>query len=218
MPRLRILLADDHAVVREGLKSLVNAQPDMEVVGEAADGAEAMTQARALRPDVLVVDVSMPEMTGAQATAVLKAERPALKVLALTVHQDMSYLRSLLEAGASGYILKRAAAHELVHAIRTVAAGGSYLDPTLTGKVIGGFVRTVGRVLPDSPAAALSDREEQVIRLVAQGFSNKEIAARLDVGIKSIESYKARAAQKLGFSARADIINYALQKGWLQEP
>ncbi len=217
MPKLRVLLADDHAVVREGLKALINAQPDMEVVGEAADGAETVTQARALLPDVLVVDVSMPEMTGAQATAALTAERPALKVLALTVHQDTSYLRSLLEARASGYILKRAAAHELVHAIRTVAAGGTYLDPTLAGKVVSSFVRTGSRALPDGPEGVLSEREEQVLRLVAQGYSNKEIAARLEVGIKSIESYKARASQKLGFSGRADIINYALQKGWLQE-
>ena len=217
MARLRILLADDHAVVREGLKALVNAQPDMEVVGEAADGAEALAQARALRPDVLVVDVSMPEMTGTQATEALKAERPEIKVLALTVHQDKSYLRSLLEAGASGYILKRAAAHELVYAIRSVASGGTYIDPTLAGKVIASFARTGRRALPDRPAVDLSDREEQVLRLVAQGFSNKEIAARLEVGIKSVESYKARASQKLGFSGRADIINYALQKGWLQD-
>jgi DNA-binding NarL/FixJ family response regulator len=203
--------------VREGLKALVNAQPDMEVIGEAADGAEALAAAQALRPDVLVMDVSMPEVTGAQATEVLKAERPEVKVLALTVHQDKSYLRSLLEAGASGYILKRAAAHELVHAIRTVATGGNYLDPMLAGKVISSFVRTGRRALPDGPEVALSEREEQVLRLIAQGFSNKEIASRLDVGIKSVESYKARASQKLGFSGRADIVNYALQKGWLQD-
>jgi DNA-binding NarL/FixJ family response regulator len=217
MPKLRVLLADDHAVVREGLKSLVNAQSDMEVVGEAADGAEALAKARALRPDVLVIDVSMPEMTGAQTAEVLKAERPDIKVLALSVHQDKSYLRSLLEAGASGYILKRAAANELVHAIRIVASGGTYLDPVLAGKVIDRFVRTGRLALPDGPDVALSEREEQVLRLVAQGFSNKEIAGRLEVGIKSIESYKARAAQKLGFSGRADIINYAVQKGWLQD-
>jgi DNA-binding NarL/FixJ family response regulator len=218
MPKLRVLLADDHAVVREGLKVLINTQPDMEVVGEAADGVAALAAARSLRPDILVVDVSMPEMTGAQATQALKAERPEVKVLALSVHQDQSYLRSLLEAGASGYILKRAAAHELVHAIRTVASGGTYLDPILAGKVIGRYVRTGGRSLPDRPEAALSEREEQVLRLVAQGFSNKEIAARLEVGIKSVESYKARASLKLGFTGRADIVSYALQKGWLQDP
>lgn len=217
MPKLRILLADDHAVVREGLKALINAQLDMEVVGEAGDGAQALIEARALRPDVLVVDVSMPELTGAQATAALKAERPELKVLALTVHQDRSYLRSLLEAGASGYILKRAAAHELVHAIRAVAAGGTYLDPTLAARVIERFVRIGGEGGPGRPEVALSEREEQVLRLIAQGLSNKEIAARLEVGLKSVESYKARATQKLGLSGRADVINYALQKGWLQD-
>ncbi len=216
MSRLRILLADDHAVVREGLKSLVSAQPDMEVIAEAADGPETLAKARALRPDVLVLDVSMPEMTGAQVAEALKAERPELKVLALTVHQDKSYLRSLLEAGASGYILKRAAAHELVQAIRTVAAGGIYIDPTLAAKMVGNFLRAGRRAEADRLGPALSDREEEVLRLIAQGLSNKEIAARLEVGIKSIESYKARAIQKLGFSGRADIINYALQKGWLQ--
>ena len=217
MAKLRILLADDHAVVREGLKALVNAQPDMEVVGEAADGAEALAQARALRPDIFVVDVSMPGMSGTQAAEAIKAERPEIKVLALTVHQDRSYLRSLLEAGASGYILKRAAALELVYAIRTVASGGSYIDPTLAGKILATFTRAGPRALADRVTVELSDREEQVLRLVAQGFSNKEIAAKLDVGIKSVESYKARASQKLGFSGRADIINYALQKGWLQD-
>ncbi len=159
----------------------------------------------------------MPGMTGAQATAALKAERPEVKVLALSVHQDRSYLQSLLEAGASGYILKRAAAHELVSAIRAVAAGGTYLDPMLAGKVIGSFMRSRGRAVSDPPEVALSQREEQVLRLIAQGFSNKEIAARLEVGIKSVESYKARAAQKLGFSRRAEIINYAMQKGWLHD-
>jgi len=217
MPKLRVLLADDHAVVRAGLKSLVNSQSDMAVVGEAADGAEALAKARALRPDVLVIDVSMPEMTGSQAAEALRAEQPEVKVLALSVHQDKSYLRSLLDAGASGYILKRAAAHELVHAIRVVASGGTYLDPLLADKIIDSFVRTGRRALPDRPEVALSEREEQVLRLVAQGFSNKEIAGQLEVGIKSVESYRARAAQKLGFSGRADIINYAVQKGWLRD-
>jgi DNA-binding NarL/FixJ family response regulator len=189
----------------------------MEVVGEAADGAEAVAQARALRPDVLVWDVSMPELAGAQVTQSLKAEAPGVKVLALTVHQDTTYLRALLEAGAAGYILKRAAADELVHAIRTVASGGTYIDPTLAGKLVSGFVRAGRRPQPTRPEVELSEREEQVLRLVAHGFSNKEIAARLEVGIKSVESYKARASQKLGFSARVAIISYALQKGWLQD-
>lgn len=215
--KLRVLLADDHAIVREGLKAVVNAQPDMEVVGEADDGEAAIREARRLRPDLVVIDVSMPRMNGAEVAAALRRERPELKLLALTVHQDTSYLRALLEAGAGGYVLKRTAASELVHAIRTVAAGGSYLDPTLAGKVIRSFVRTGQRAGGPAPEAALSEREEQVLRLIAQGLSSKEIAARLEVGIKSVESYKARASQKLGFSGRADIVNYALQKGWLHD-
>ncbi len=216
--KLRVFLVDDHAIVREGLKSVINAQPDMEVIGEAADGGAAVAEAPRLRPDVVVIDVSMPRMTGAEATAALRRGRPELKVLALTVHQDTSYLRALLEAGAAGYVLKRAAAEELVHAIRTVAGGGNYIDPMLAGKVIRSFVRADRRAgVSSQPEVALSEREEQVLRLLAQGYSSKEIAARLEVGVKSIESYKARASLKLGFSGRADIINYAIQKGWLQE-
>src|SRR5687768_3062535 len=137
---LRIVLADDHIVMREGLRSLINAQPDMEVVGEASDGRVALVKAREFRPDVVVMDVSMPELNGIQATEQLKRERPEVKVLALTAYDDSGYLRQLLEAGASGYVLKKVAAEELIKAIRVVAAGGVYLDPTMAGKVVSGFV------------------------------------------------------------------------------
>ena len=139
MTKLRVLLADDHAIVREGLRALVDAQPDMEVVGEAADGRAACEPREALRPDVVVMDVSMPGLSGARATERLKQACPHIKVLALTVHEDRGYLHQLLEAGASGYVLKRAAAEELIHAIRAVAAGGTYLDPAIAGKVVGGL-------------------------------------------------------------------------------
>jgi len=216
MTKLRVFLADDHAVVREGLKSLINAQPDMEVIGEAGDGRATCEQVLQLRPDVVVLDVSMPEMTGAQAAERLKLECPEVKVLALTVHEDKGYLRQLLEAGAVGYVLKRAAAEELIRAIRTVAGGGVYLDPALAGKVVGGFVRK-----PSGKGAleesALSDREVEVVRLVAAGHSNKEIAGRLDLSIKTVETYKARSLEKLGLHSRADLVRYALQRGWLQD-
>src|ERR1700676_1753603 len=167
-PKLRVFLADDHAVVREGLKALVNAQPGMEVSGEAGDGRTACREIRKLQPDVVIMDVSMPEMNGAQATEQLKRDCPQVKVLALTVHEDKGYLRQLLEAGASGYVLKRAAADELIHAIRTVAAGGVYLDPALAGKVVSGFVQK-----PEGHAAAgtgeLSEREIEVVSLIAAG-------------------------------------------------
>jgi DNA-binding NarL/FixJ family response regulator len=213
--KLRVFLADDHAVVREGLKALVNAQAGMLVIGEAADGQSALDAARELQPDVVVMDISMPGLSGAKATEQLKQACPRVKVLALTVHEDKSYLRQLLEAGASGYVLKRAAAEELVHAIRTVAAGGLYLDPSLAGKVVGSFIRKPG-AKEALPGTGLSEREEEVIRLIAQGYSNKEIAARLALSVKTVETYKARSLEKLGLRGRTDLVRYALQRGWLQ--
>lgn len=217
MTNLRIFLADDHAIVREGLKALLNAQAGMEVVGEAADGPAALETATKLRPDVVVMDISMPGLSGAKVTAQLKQICPEIKVLALTVHEDKSYLRQLLEAGAAGYVLKRAAAEELVHALRTVAAEGVYLDPGLTGKVVGSFVgKQIGK--ENVGGAELSTREEEVVRLIAQGYSNKEIAVRLSLSVKTVETYKARSLEKLGFHSRTDLVRYALLRGWLQAP
>ena len=215
MTSLRIFLADDHAVVREGLKSLIDAQPDMEVTGEAGDGNAACELVPGLRPDVVIMDVSMPGMNGAKATEQLRQTCPQVKVLALTVHEDKGYLRQLLEAGAAGYVLKRAAAEELIRAIRTVAAGGVYLDPALAGAVVGGFVRKLpGKGMPQG--ADLSDREAEVVRLVAEGHSNKEIASRLGLSVKTVETYKARSLEKLGLRSRADLVRYAVGRGWLQ--
>jgi DNA-binding NarL/FixJ family response regulator len=215
-PKLRIFLADDHAVVREGLRALVAAQPDLEVAGEAADGRTACERIEAVRPDVAVMDVSMPELNGAQATERLKASCPRVKILALTVHEDRGYLRRLLEAGASGYVLKRAAAEELIAAIRAVAAGGLYLDPAMAAHLTGASSRPdPAGELP--PAEDLSDRELEVVRLIARGQSNKEIAATLGISGKTVETYKARALQKLSLRSRADLVRYALRRGWLGE-
>jgi DNA-binding NarL/FixJ family response regulator len=164
---------------------------------------------------VAVMDVSMPHLSGADATERLKQSCPQVKVLALTVHEDRGYLHRLLQAGAAGYVLKRAAAEELIHAIRTVAAGGIYLDPAVAGKVVGGFVRKPGKTPPEG--AELSDREADVVRLTAAGHSNKEIAARLDLSVKTVETYKARSLEKLGLRSRADLVRYALQRGWLRD-
>ena len=213
MAKLRVFLADDHAVVREGLKALVNAQPAMAVVGEAADGLTACAQVALLAPDVVVMDVSMPGLSGSQATARLRLECPAVRVLALTVHEDKGYLRQLLAAGAAGYVLKRAAPEELIQAIRAVAAGGVYLDPGMAGKVLGGFVR---QAAADGVGAELSEREAEVARQTAAGHSNKEVAARLDLSVKTVETYRARAMEKLGLRGRADLVRYAVQQGWLQ--
>jgi DNA-binding NarL/FixJ family response regulator len=214
--KLRILLADDHNVVRAGLRALIDAQPDMEVVGEAADGEAACRQAVELGPEVVVMDVSMPVQGGARATERIKRDRPEIRVLALTVHEDRGYLQQLLQAGASGYLLKRAVAEDLIHAIRTVARGGTYLDPSLTGKVLGGLMGRPAR--PGSPPGdTLSDREEEVLRLIARGHTNREIAAQLDVSVKTVETHKARAMEKLGLDSRADIVGHAIWRGWLSE-
>jgi DNA-binding NarL/FixJ family response regulator len=213
---VRVFLVDDHAVVREGLKALINAQPGMTVVGEAGDGHNACERAPALRPNVVVMDVSMPGLTGAQATERLQNECPQAKVLALTVHEDKGYIRQLFAAGAAGYVLKRTAPEELIRAIRVVAAGEVYLDPGMAGKVVGGFVRRTAETGPQS-GAALSEREVEVARLTAAGHANKEIAARLELSIKTVETYRARAMEKLGLASRAELVRYAFQKGWLQD-
>ena len=209
--KLRILLADDHAVLREGLALLIDAQPDMEVVAQARDGREACQLAEKTTPDVAVLDVSMPNMGGAEAAREICARCPATRVLALTRHADQAYLRNLLAAGAKGYVLKQSAAETLVQSIRTVAEGGTYLEPSLAGGIVD---RAIGG---RSGADTLSDREQEVLRGIAWGRSNKEIAAELGLSVKTVESYKATATHKLGLRTRTQIIRYALARGWLSE-
>ena len=216
MTKLRVFLADDHAVVREGLKAMIIAQKDMEIVGEAGDGPEAILKAREIKPDIMVLDVSMPSLNGAKVTEMLKAANPQIKVLALTVHEDKAYLKQLLAAGAAGYVLKRAAGQELIHAIRTVAAGGVYLDPSLASKVLSTIVgkHSINDAFRMND---LSERESEVLRLIAHGYTNKEIASQLDISVKTVETYKTRSMEKLGLKSRADIVRCALQQGWLQQ-
>jgi DNA-binding NarL/FixJ family response regulator len=216
LSKLRIFLADDHALIREGLKSLIEAEADMSVVGETDNGRAAWREAKALRPDVVVMDISMPELNGAKATELLKRDCPETKVLALTVHNDQGYLHQLLKAGASGYVLKRAAPHELIRAIRAVAAGETYLDPTIVNDVVGSYVRKQS-AREGQPQAELSEREAEVLRLIALGYSNKEIATRLDISVRTVETYKARLMEKLNFHSRTEIVRYALLQGWLDE-
>jgi len=214
--KISVFLADDHAVVRQGLKALVNAQEDMHVVGEADNGRAAWLLAKELQPDVAVMDVSMPEMSGAQATERLRAECPRVRVLALTVYEDRAYLRQMLEAGAAGYVLKRAAMEELAHAVRTVAAGGSYLDPALAGTVISSYLNQEAAAGKPS-GTELSEREAQVLRLIAWGYSNKEIGWKLNINVKTVDTYKLRLMEKLNLRSRTDIVRYALRRGWLQD-
>jgi DNA-binding NarL/FixJ family response regulator len=209
-------LAEDHNTVREGIKMLVNAQPDMQVIGEAADGRTAIAKTRELHPDLVVMDVSMPELNGLKATEKLRAEFPDLKILTLTRHTDDGYLQQLIKAGVNGYVLKQSAPTELITAIRTVRSGKSYVDSELTQKVLGGYARTTGPLRGEGNGQ-ISDRESEVIRLIAWGYSNKEIASRLDLSVKTIEAHKSNAMRKLSMRSRIDIVRYAILQGWLEE-
>jgi len=214
--KLRILIAEDHQTVREGIKLLVDAQPDMEVVGEAGDGETVMKLAAELNPDLVLMDISMPLMNGLKATKKLRKQWPKLKILTLTRHSDDGYLRQLITAGANGYVLKQSAPTELINALRTVAAGNSYLDPSLTQKVMGGYAAKTESLRGEN-RGDLSMRESEVLKLIAFGYSNKEIAGRLDLSVKTIEAHKANAMRKLGVTSRIDIVKYAILQNWLQD-
>ena len=211
---LRVLLADDHVTVRHGLRLLIDGQADMNVISEASDGNAAMEKAIALKPDVIVMDISMPGMNGLAATRALKQKQPDVAIVTLTRHGDDAYIHELLRAGVSGYVLKQSAPTELLQAIRAAAAGGQYLDSTLTARVT---ARLVGRAdTVNRPAATLSERESGVLRLIASGYSNKEIAGRLSLSVKTVEAHKANAMRKLGLTGRIDIVKYAVLQGWLE--
>ena len=213
--RVRVMLADDHATVRYGLKLLIDAEPDMTVVAEAGDGDEAVRKALEVKPDVLVLDISMPGMNGLAATRALKQAQPGTQVITLTRHTEDAYLHELLRAGASGYVLKRSAPTELLHAIRGVAAGGQYVDSTLTSRVTAGFIAR-----PDGArkqVSALTDREAQVLRLIAAGYGNKEIGAQLTLSAKTVDAHKTNAMRKLDLRGRIDIVKYAVLQGWLDQ-
>lgn len=195
---------------------LVDAQPDMTVVGEAENGDAAIKKAGELLPDIIVMDVSMPGLNGLKATKKIKQQQPQIKILSLTRHTDDGYLQQLLKAGANGYVLKQSAPTELINAIRAVGAGKSYLDPALTEKVMGGYVRQE-TALSSAEKVEISGRESEVLRLIAWGHSNKEIAARLDISVKTVEAHKANSMRKLGIASRIDIVRYAILQGWLED-
>jgi DNA-binding NarL/FixJ family response regulator len=216
MVPLRIVIADDHATVRQGLKLLIDSQPDMGVVGEAADGNGVIRQADALKPDIVVMDISMPGMNGLIATRMLKRAQPHVSIIALTRHDDDTYLDEVLRAGASGYVLKQSAPIEFIQAIRAVAAGGVYLDRAMTSRVADGLL--AGDVVAaNEPRPMVTERESEVLRLTAVGHSNKEIATQLKISVKTVEVHKANAMRKLGLTGRVDIIRYGVLQGWLYD-
>ena len=211
---IAVLLADDHAMLRAGLKALIGAEPDMVVVGEAGDGAEAVRLAQRLRPDVVVMDISMPVMDGLAATAEIATTLPDTRVLVLTMHAEEQYLLKVLEAGGSGYVLKRSADTELMAAIRTVHRGEAFLYPSATRLLLQAYQQGDN---PHPPAGGkLSEREEEVLRLTAEGYSNTEIGGRLYLSPKTVDTYRQRIMEKLGLHHRAELVRYALDSGLLQ--
>jgi DNA-binding NarL/FixJ family response regulator len=213
--KTRIVLADDHPIVLTGLRNLIESESDFSVVGEATSGPEALRVIREAHPDIAIVDISMPGMSGIVLTRRLTEEAPGIKILMLTLHEDRAYLRQALDVGARGYVVKRSAAANLVSAVRAVIAGGTYIDPAI-----------VNRVLDRSPAGNrvstrdtrdLTDRETEVLKLSSLGLTNKEISNRIGVGVKSIETFKSRGLAKLEIQSRADLLRYASQVGWLSD-
>ncbi len=216
--KTRIVLADDHAVVRQGLRLVIAAEPDLEVTGEAASAVEAIERVGALKPDVLLLDVSMPGGGGIGALDRIHQANPATRVLVLTMHDEPEVLRVALVSGAAGFILKNAAGPELLAAIRTVAQGRTYVDPTLGGAALRGILAAAsarGQGGVETATDRLSPREIEVLRQLALGYTNKEIANRLSLGVKSVETYRARVSEKLGLSGRAELFRYALENGMI---
>lgn len=213
--KTRVLIADDHETVREGLRLLLDAQPDLEVVGQAADGRQALEQMRRLHPHVVVMDISMPGINGLAATRAVKTVEPTAAVIALSRHSDEAYVQDLLGAGASGYVLKQSPSTELLKAIRAAAAGQRYLDSALAARTTDAYISRHARG-PARPT--ISDREASVLRMMAVGHSNKEIASELAISVKTVEVHKANAMRKLGLRGRIDVVRYAVLNGWLQDP
>ena len=210
---MRLLIADDHGVVRGGLRLLLDRQPDMEVVGEAADGAEAVAEALAVRPDLAILDVAMPRLTGLQATREIKRLAPGVDVLILSMHDDERYLFEALKAGASGYVLKQKADQDLVDAVRAVASGDSFL----TNSALRSLVREWIADASSGPREPLTPREQQVLKLIAEAHTNREISELLDLSAKTVEHHRSSILRKLGMRDRVELVRYAIRRG-LVEP
>jgi DNA-binding NarL/FixJ family response regulator len=215
MKKIRVLLAEDHETVRQGVHALLAAREDIDVVAAVANGRDAVERIKALKPDVAVMDVSMPEMNGLAATRAIRDLAPKVAVVALTRHADDAYVQELLSAGARGYVLKQSPIDELLKAIRAVAAGERYLDSALVARNARAYL---SRYSTPQSRPPISDRESSVLRLMAIGHSNKEIASALDIAVKTVEVHKANAMRKLDLKGRIDVVRYAVLNGWLQDP
>lgn len=212
MLKIRVLLADDHTLLRQGMKRLLEAEEDMEIVGEAGEGLEAIHKAEQFRPDVAVLDYAMPGLTGPQAAVRIKQIEPKTKIIVLTMHDDEEYVEEALGAGASGYILKDAAANELIAAIRAVYRGETYLSPRVSKKIVSGYLQRTGRPEPKLPYEQLTVREREILRLLAEGHSAKEVSRLLNIQPKTVDAHRSNLMKKLGLHSRTDLIKYAIRR------
>ncbi|MBT9536749.1 MAG: response regulator transcription factor [Nitrospirae bacterium] len=212
MSKIKVMIADDHALVREGISAFLRMSSDIEVVGEAADGLEAIEVAREINPDVILMDIAMPRLGGLEATIELKKICPNTKILIVTQYDDKEYVNRLLKAGVSGYILKRSAGTDLIAAIKAVSRGEFYLCPALASDVIDGYLGKK-EITVEEPYERLTDREKQVLKLIAEGHTHKEIADMLNISAKTVIAHQTNLTEKLGISSRSALIRFALQKG-----
>ena len=211
----RIALCDDHPIVLNGLQNLIESEPDFEIVGTATDGLAALKLIAEKLPDIALIDISMPELNGIALARRLQQEAPSVRVVVLTVYEDRAFLKQALDAGVRGYLLKRSAAESLIQAARAVLTGGIYVDPAIADRLFVNSAPRQGRNGDKRTMPALTERESEVLKLTALGFTNKETARRLDIGVKSVETYKARGLEKLGLNTRAELVRYASAEGWL---
>ena len=215
MEPIRILIADDHAVMRAGLRLLLNGQEDMQVVDEAGDGWQTVEKAVALKPDIVLLDITMPGLSGLEAARQIRQRAPEVKLLVLTMHDDEAYLRQFLQIGATGYIVKKAADTELVDAIRAVHRGESFIHPSLTRVLIDRYLQQPPPVKAKESVEELTPRETEVLRLVAQGYTSQQVAEQLSISVNTVETHRAHIMEKLGLRGRAQLVRYAIARGLL---
>ncbi len=213
---IKILIAEDHAIVREGIRMILDAEPEFDVVGEAKDGKQAVELARALSPDVVVMDISMPQMTGIEATQQIRRLCPQSHVLILTMHEEESYVFQLLQMGASGYVLKRAAATDLVEAVRAASRGEAFLYPSVARSVVADYLDRVRTGEGRDRYDGLTDREREILVLLAEGLTNAQIADRLYISVKTVQTHRAHIMEKLDLHDRSLLVRYAVRKGLIQ--
>lgn len=217
MKRIRVLIADDHSIVREGVRMILSGQRDFEVVGEAATGREALNLARQLRPDVVVMDINMPDMNGIQATEKIRQEMPSVQVLGLTMHEEENYVFQMLRAGGAGYVLKRAAAEDLVAAVRAAQRGEAFLYPSVARLVVQDILdRAAAKKEEHPPLDGLTPREREVLTLIAEGRTSQEIGEQLYISIKTVQTHRAHIMEKLKMHDRTELVRYAIRKGLIE--